>query len=295
MPFSQASNHVDTETFTTETAVPVREGVTDIELGMTNFRTVSRGRGSWDNRWRRHERDSFRMYEWTFDAAMGVLPDTEVRVSTGWVDISDREARYGVRTRGRGMDDLRVAVKRRLLDDRGISIAFNPELTIPIGRETDIDKNRLGPGQNYWSIEPKFILTQEYENYAYNLDIGYSLPFGNTRRDYVRDLGVHTQSIDPDAKEVGHFTYNFASIYTGDLLDFDVVAFRPVFETNYLHAWRSGGSGSDLLLATLGCIALIDENLTDGDLRAKFAYQQPVAGRNVTNAYRILLSAAYSF
>lgn len=293
---TDANDYLKRETLVTESAVPLEEGAVDVEFGMTYSKANDGKRGMWSNNWSRSRRESFRMYEWTLEATMGVAPDTDVSLSTGWVDMYDRRMPpeselFGydnISNHGRGMDDLKVSVKRRLLDDVGLSIAYIPGLTIPTGRHTNLGRGRFGPGQNYWSFDQRLAITQEIEDVTVNADIGYSLPFGRTRRTYKRDFGRYTgwnnyEGSEKSPREEGVLDFNVA-------LAVDAGPLRPLAELNYAHRFISRGNGSNQLHATVGGIYNLNDNS-----RLKAGYQHPVAGRNAARTRRFLLSMAYAF
>ncbi len=286
------------ETLETESAVPLEQGAMDVEFGMVYSRANSGKRGWWNNHWSRTRREggAFRMYEWILEVTRGIAPDTDLTLSTGWVDMKDRlmplvsaDFGYEVGNHGRGMDDLRVSLKRRILDDRGVSVAYVPGLTIPIGRHTILERGRFGPGQNYWSFDQRLVLTHEREKITFNTDFGYSLPFGRTRRTYKRDFGVYTgwnkhEDTEKSPGERGVLDFNTGAVYTNG-------PFRPLAELNYEHRFVcSEGNDSDQLHVTVGGIFDINKQA-----RLKTGYQHPVAGRNASRTRRLLLSVAYEF
>jgi len=298
MAFSEAaaSDHVRTETLVTESAVPVAMGEVDVEFGLVYSKANDGKRGRWSNNWSRSRRDSLRMYEWQLKATMGITPDTDISLSTGWVDMYDRRMGNWVWNKegdtssnhGRGMDDLTVAVRQRLLDEGGLSVAYIPGLTIPTGRHTNISRERFGPGQHYWSFDQRIAATQEIEDIVVNADVGYSLPFGRSRKGYERDWGMHTDwnardHRKSDPSERGVLDANAGVVYAEGPL-------RPLVELNYAHRWISRGHDSDQLHATVGSIITMDDQA-----RVKVGYQHPVAGRNAARTRRFLLSMAYAF
>ncbi len=290
-----ASDHLDSDMLVTESAVPVGEGVIDVEVGMRYSKANEGKRGAWSNNWSRSRRESFRMYEWTFAATMGVAPDTDVSIETGWVDLYDRGLGQtytgGSGHHGRGMDDLRVNVKQRLLEEAGVTVAYIPGLTIPTGRHSNLGRERFGPGQHYWSFDQRLAVTlDEMDPVIVNADVGYSLPFGRTRRSYEREWGESTQFSTADGRdknrsERGVLDANLGAVFTDGPV-------RPLVELNYAHRWISRGNDSDQLHATVGGIVPIP---AEENARVKVGYQHPVAGRNAARTRRFLLSMAYAF
>ncbi len=281
---SEALGYLGSETLATESAVPVIEGEIDVEFGSTFSRASSGRRGEWGDNWARTRRErSYRTYEWELRATMGVAPDTDVSLSTGWVDMKDNMEDHEPYGHGRGMDDLRVSVKRRIIWDEGLSVAYIPALTIPTGRHTNIGRDRFGPAQNYWSFDQRLAMTQEMEELVLNADVGYSLPFGRTRRSWKREFGKHTLEHGEKASERGILDANVGLVYVESPV-------RPVLELNYAHRWISRGNDSDLLHATAGAVVPLDDFT-----RLKVGYQHPVAGRNAVRARKYMASVAYAF
>ena len=332
MGFSEAaaSDYLDSEMLVTSSAIPLSEGETSVEFGLTYTNAKDGKRGYYRGDWGRTRRGqlagrpaydgSLFIYEWRLEAAMGVAPETEVGISTGYVDIYDRMHRgregalihvggddrefhkgfYGG-AHSRGMDDLTIYAKRRLLEDGGTSVALITGLTIPTGRESKVSagslesgRARLGAGQNFWSLEPKLALTQKMDEFVLNADIGYMVPFGRTRRAYMKDFGEHTslrRRGDKDEilvyqkrKEYGVMDINIGAVY-------DEGPVRPLVELNYAHRVVSGGSGSNIVHAMIGSVITIGEDLP----RIKVGYQHPVTGSNAARTRRFLLSTAYNF
>lgn len=288
-----APAHVESEMLATESAVPVEEGMVEVEVGMTYAKADSGKRGVWSNNWSRSRRKSFRMYEWTLRATKGVAPDTDISVETGWVDLYDRA--FGrIFTgdsghHGRGMDDLAVRVKQRIFEEGGLSVAYMPGLTIPTGRHSNEGRERFGPGQHYWSLDQRLAVTKDLDEVAVSADLGYSLPFGRTRRSYQRDWGESTRYStadrrDKSSSERGVLDANVGAVYA-------MGPVRPLAELNYAHRWISRGNDSDQIHATIGGIVEINDDLP----RVKIGYQHPLAGRNAARTRRFRLSVAYSF
>ncbi len=313
LPDVAASQHIGSDMLVTESAVPVEEGRMDVEFGLTYVNAPAGKRGYYRGDWGMSRRalpgmdgdGQLFIYEWRLDARMGVAPDIEVGLSTAWVDMYDRfiggtDGFYGG-NHGRGLDDLEVYVKYRFLEEHGLSVAYIPGITIPTGRASVVNgeklmdgRARFGPGQNYWSFDQRLAVTQDLEPVVVNADIGYSLPFGRTRRAYMRDFGEYTSLRTRDDND-DQLEYNKRLEY--GVIDANVGALyaegpvRPLMELNYAHRLVSKGSGSQIVHATIGGVVQLDENLP----RVKVGYQHPVAGSNAARTRRFLLSMAYSF
>ncbi len=288
-----ASEHVESEMLVTESAVPVEEGMVDVEVGMTYTKANAGRRGVWSNNWSRSRRESFRMYEWTLRATKGLAPDTDISVETGWVDLYDREFGRAFTDdsgyHGRGMDDLNVNVKHRIFEEEGMSVAYKPGLTIPTGRHSNLDRERFGPGQNYWSLDQTLAVTKDLDEVIVNADMGYSLPFGRTRQSYKRQWGDSTRystaDRGEDSGERGVMEANVGAVYTeGQII-------QPLTEINYAHRFISRGNDSDQIHLTTGAVFEIEEDWP----RLKAGYQHPLAGRNAARTRRFHLSLAHTF
>ena len=288
-----ASEYIDSQMLQTESAVPLEEGAVDVELGVTYTKANDGKRGSWSNNWSRSRRESFRMYEWTLAATMGIAPETDITLSTGWVDLYDRGLGQtytdGGGNHGRGMDDLTVALRHRLLEEGGTSVAYIPGMTIPTGRHSNEGRGRFGPGQKFWSLDQRIALTQDLNEVVLNADVGYSLPFGRTRRSYMRDWGESTEYSTADRRSKDSSERGVLDANAGVVFAEGPV--RPLVELNYAHRWISRGNDSDQIHATIGSIIAIEDDLP----RVKVGYQHPVAGRNAARTRRFLLSMAYAF
>ncbi len=301
MAFSEAaaSDYVKSETLNTESAVPMREGDIDFEMGLRYSKAEAGKRAYWDNGWNRDRAESFRMYEWEINATMGILPDIDLSMSTGFVDMHDRNFINEIHNshHARGMDDLDVSLKWRWKNDGNWDIAYIPGITIPIGRHST--PNRIGPGQHYWSFENRLAATREIEevtllkliyidDLVLNADIGYSFPFGWTRRSYEREWGEHTVHIFSDGRsrsssERGVLDANVALIRAKGSV-------RPLVELNYAHRCVSRGNDTAQIHATVGSVVTVDEQW-----RLKAGYQHPIIGRNAARTKRLMLSLAHTF
>ncbi len=302
VPEAAALEHVRSDGLVTRSAVPIPEGMDEVEISMAYYKAHSGQRGLYTGGWGRNDRGgSYRMYEWQVDYTMAIAPDMDFSLSTGWVDMRDRL----VGESGRGMDDLRIALRRRLTDNlsigdiENISLSVMPGLTIPIGRESSLDNGvfeRFGPGQNYWTADLRILASHEVEGMlTVNADIGYSLPFGETRQGWVREFGEHTRhplaSDNPAADDAERSERGIADGHLSVIATEG--AFRPMLELSYAHRFIRHGdfdSGSDMLHATLGSLITLDDQS-----RIKVGYQHPIGGRNATRTYRFLLSAAHIF
>ncbi len=278
----------DSELLVTESAVPVAEQAVDVEIGMTYTKAKEGKRGVWDNSWSRTRREKYRMYEWELAATIGVAPDVDLGISTGFVAMKDlafgNQYDWSRKGHGRGMDDLRVNARWRFYEEGGLSLAYIPGLTIPTGRHTNIDRERFGPGQHYWSIDQRLAATQEMDPVVLSADVGYSLPLGRTRRGWERDWGMHTdwnarRDSTRRPREQGVLDANVGMVYTE-------LPVRPVLEVNYAHRWINRGNDSTQIHATVGCIVAVDENAP----RVKVGYQHPIAGRNAARTRKFMLS-----
>ncbi len=289
-----ASEHIDSALLATESAVPLEKRMVEVEVGMIYTKANSGKRGAWSNNWSRSRRESFRMYEWTLRATKGIAPDIDLSIETAWVDMYDRQWGKAFTGdsghHGRGMGDLEINLRKRIFAEGGVSVAYIPGLTIPCGRHSNLGRERFGPGQHYWSLDQRLAITKDLEEAAVSADIGYSLPFGRTRRSYERDWGESTRlsTADRRSKDSGERGVLDANI---GAVAYNLGTVRPLAELNYAHRWVSRGNDSDQLHATIGAIVAIEDDLP----RVQIGYQHPVAGRNAARTRRFLLSVSHVF
>ncbi len=275
-------DYVRGDTLMTESAVPVGMANWDVEVGMTYTKAPDNQRGKYTDSWSREARGdgrSLRMYEWQLELTYGITPDTDLSVTSGYVEIKDELEAVGEEY-GRGPDSLNVSLKHRFMETGGVSVAYIPGLTFPTGRRSYTTEERFGPGQHYLSFDQRLAMTQDFDILAVNADLGYSLPFGRERESYEREWGEYTPD---DGTEVGAADANVGVIYNEGPI-------RPLLEVTYAHRFVSSESDRTLMHATFGSVVTLDERF-----RVKIGYQHPVAGRHAARMRRFLLSTAFAF
>lgn len=281
------------ETIFTESPILLPDYKGEVEFGMMYSQANEGKRGAWSNNWSNTRRELFRMQEYTieirwYQVDRGLLEVEDARgsesgISTSWIDLYDRQIRTDrdADASGKGWGDLTLYWKQDQFRYNSI-VASKIALTAPTGRHSNVSRGRLGAGQNYWSFEMNVAGRSALsDNSALTFDIGYELPFGRTRRGYVRDFGVHTRD---GAGERGVLSSNWAMARS------ITSTFNLIGEINYAHRFVSGGSGSDMFHFTCGAAKKIGDRL-----KVKAGYQHPLTGRNAARTRRYTLSTILSF
>lgn len=250
------------ESLVAESATPVEPGRLDLSLDLSYSRTLSSRRAAFDNSWRKERARTIRYWEWDVTAVYGIMRDLDAGVRAGYVDIKDRNRPFGDRT-ARNIDDLDLFLKTRFIEDRvsGVTVAFAPELTIPVAKGAET--GRLGPGQHFWSLTPRLAATQDLDAFIINADVGYMVPFGRTRKHYSRRFGRATR--------------NTRGVLDGNLGVSYIVNehVKPEIGLSGAHEFFSGESGSSLITATFGAIFAVSD-----DVRIRAGWEEPLTGRN---------------
>ena len=78
-----------------------------------------------------------------------------------------------------GLGDLFVGAKWRFLGegDDGLHLAYQPGLSIPVGKHDD-DKN-LSPGLGFWTFDQRLVATLIERRWVGGVSAGFFLPFGD--------------------------------------------------------------------------------------------------------------------
>lgn len=271
------TDHARQDMFLTESAVPLEQGKTDVELGL-RYRRAEGARGAYDNHFSRTRRPRFHLWDWTAEVTHGLSEDQDVFLSFGFAEIKDRAGgvwSYGP-SLGRGLKDVTVGTKYRFFDGDGFDAAYIPALSIPIGRESE--SGRLGPGKSFWGLSQKLALSGGQEDMFWNADVGYLFPFGEGRHHYSMLMGAEQRK-----------TRGVVEANAG--VGFEPVPdIQPIAELNYAREFISHGSDSHFLGATLGGKVFLNDNT-----RLKVAYQHPLTGRNSSRAHSVLASMGVEF
>lgn len=271
------SEHARHDRLAAESATPVPPGSLEAELGLDYSRTLERPRGFFNNSWRLRHAEKTRVWDWGLSLTYGVMADLDATVAAGYSDIKDRNRPFDDRF-ARGYDDLDIGAKWRFHQDpaAGLSIAYVPTLTIPVAEEAKT--GRLGPGQKFWGLTNRLALTQDMDALTANLDLGYMLPFGRTRKHYARE-------------------FNFESVNTRGILDANLgvgfVAhehFIPEAGLSVAHEFRSRGNDSTAFDAVIGAAIPLTEQV-----RAKVGLREPLLGRNALRTRSLMVGLAVQF
>jgi hypothetical protein len=220
-----------------------------------NFGTTGQSRGK------------MRYHQAMLAVTYGLMDTMDITARIGWADIKDRERPYGD-SHGNGITDLEIDVKNIFYqNDHGVSLAYVAGLGIPVGKSSR--RNHLRIGRKYWTFNQQLVLTRDIdERWTMNADVGYSLPFGNTRDAYSPGFGRRMDNTR------GTLTGNAALGFTG------INIMQPVVELNYAHEWLHSNADSDLLGFTIGAIIPLFDNH-----RMRIGVQRDFWGRNAVQSY----------
>lgn len=244
----------------TEDAITVPTGSFEVTGGAAY--TNATGRRVFNNDWGIKTADKIRVYDWSLTARYGVADDLDVFLSTGWVDIKDRNMQVGD-SYGRGIDDLTVGAKYVIWRDReDFSVAWQPSLMIPVYRQHRVKDGRLAAGRSFWSFDNTLAATRNWACFSGSMAVTQTIPFAEGRYHFSRPFMMARE------KTRGTTAVDMGMVYT----DFPV---QPLVELNYIHEWISSGPDSDLLSTTMGARVAVPGV---GQLMAGVQY--PLAGRN---------------
>ena len=229
----------------TDDATPVDPGHFELEFGYS----FTRAKRQWDDNWSDQGRGLTREHALELGLTCGLVENLDISLGMGYSDLYDRDSSP---SDGGGLTDLEFGAKWRFYhnDDLKLSLAYLPGLTIPIGRESNA--RHLGPSQEFWSFDQKLALSKDWGRWTADVDIGYSLPFGD-KRDDARG------TLESDIA-VGYQLYDWL---------------QPEVELNYAHDFVNKGDDSDLVAVTVGLVMPLSDYW-----RASMGVQQAVVGRN---------------
>lgn len=244
----------------TQDADPLGEGAWQLQF---NF-GYSRSARQWDPSWQEERRE--RSYEWSNQEVLtyGVSDELDLGIGLGYVWLGDDDT--GLKS-GHGLSDLALSGKWRFFEKEawGVAFAYLPTLTIPVGKDSTTD--RLGPSQEFWSLDTRFAVVKDWsERWSANFDIGYAAVFGN------------------DGDYRGSFSANGAVGY--HLLPW----LQPEVELNYSHDFVHDDRDADLVATTVGADMPISDRVC-----ARAGVQRGIAGRNADQTTAILLSVDMNF
>jgi len=248
----------------TEDATPVDPGHFELEFAYS----FTRATRQWDDHWSGENRGLMREHGFEVGLTYGVVENLDVGFGVGWADIYDRDydaddiagPHYG-----RGATDLAIGAKWRFYhnEERGLSFAYVPGLTVPTGRRSN--RNHIGPSQEFWSFDQRLAMSKDWGRWTMNADLGYSLPFGSRRDDARGTLDANLA--------VGHQLYEWL---------------QPELELNYAHDFVHRGGDADVVAVTGGVIMPLSESW-----RVETGVQHAIAGRNADQATAAMVSAIY--
>ena len=242
----------------TDDAIPVGPG--EFELGFVY--SFTRATRQWDNHWNGENRGLTQEHAFEVGLTHGLVENFDIGISWGYADIYDREDPAGY---GRGLMDLGVGAKWRFYhnEDLDLSLAYLPGITIPIGKRSN--SSRIGPSQEYWSLDQKLAMTKFWGRWTMNADLGYSLPLGE---DADGAQGTLDGNVAVGCQVCGWL--------------------QPEIELNYAHEFVSSGDDADALAVTAGLIMPLRDTW-----RVDLGIQQPIAGRNSDRATTGILALTH--
>ena len=269
------------DTFAAESATPVEYGKIEADLSLTYQSTVDSSWTVFDNSWDQRRGERARATTGRLALAYGYAEDLEFGLALDYVDVKDRHRPFG-ESSARGLGNLDLSLKWRFYrnEDVGFSLAYMPELAIPVGRATK--SGRLGTTTTFWAWTNRLAMTQDVEvmgtGFSLNADAAYLLPFGGTRRHYSQRFGrpvERTRGVfDTNASLAWHLHRHF----------------RPEAGVSYAHEFVRRDSGSDLLAASAGVMVPLTQ-----DWRVKAHYEQALIGRNAWRTRTIAVGLVVRF
>lgn len=194
----------------------------------------------------------------------GVRDDLDLGIGFGYAWLRDKDS--GLQ-RGQGLTDVAVSAKWCFYEDKdlGLAMAYLPTLTIPTGEQSSA--TRLGPGQEFWSLDTRFAVVKDWsERWSSNLDFGYESAFGD-REDFRGSLSANMA-----------LGYQF------------LPWLQPELELNYNHDLIANDRDADWVAVTAGVVLPVSELLC-----VRTGIQQAVAGRNTDQSTAFLLSVDMNF
>lgn len=257
---SRATVRCEHSKLNTQDADPLGEGAWQLQFNAGYSRSTPR----WDSSWQEERRD--RAYEWSNQEVLtyGASDTLDLGIGLGYAGLTDDGT--GLKS-GHGLSDLALSGKWRFLaeENSGFAFAYVPTLTIPVGKDSTTD--RLGPSQEFWSLDTRFALVKDWSNrWSANFDSGYVAVFG--------DRG--------DSR--GSFSANGA---VGYRLRPRV---QPELELNYNHDFIHNDRDADLIAITVGADMPVSDRVC-----SRAGVQRGIAGRNADQTTAMLLSVDVNF
>jgi len=242
-----------------EDAFPVEAGRTELELGYL-YSTAAR---AFDDGGDTFRRDDNATHVGGFTAKYGFTSFLDAGIGIfGAYSQDDDEPERSVT----GLGDLFVNAKWRFYGegDDGLHLAYQPDLSIPVGKHDD-DKN-LSPGLGFWTFDQRLVATLIERRWVGGVSASFFLPFGD--RNGAR---------------------GFASADLG--LGYQLMPWlKPELELNYVREFSTGQKDAETVAATVGAIV----NLSDA-LRADLGFRHDFYGRNADRRLSVTASFLWTF
>jgi hypothetical protein len=242
-----------------EDAFPVAVGQTELELGYL-YSTAAK---AFDDGGSTFSRGDNATHAGGFTAKHGFTSNLDAGVGIfGAYFQDDDEPERSVT----GIGDLFVNAKWRFFGegDDGLHLAYQPGLSIPVGKHDD-DKG-LSPGLGFWTFGQTLIATLIERRWVGGVSASFFLPFGDRN---------------------GARGYASANVGLGYQL---TPWLKPELELNYDREFATGRKDAEVVAATVGAIV----NLSDV-LRADLGFRHGFYGRNADRRLRVTASFHWTF
>ena len=242
-----------------EDAFPVAVGQTELELGYL-YSTAAK---AFDDSGNTLSRGDNATHAGVFTARHGFTRFLDAGVVIFGADSQDDDEPERSVT---GIGDLFVNAKWRFFGegDDGLHLAYQPGLSIPVGKHDD-DKS-LSPGLGLWTFDQRLIATLIEKRWVGGVSASFFLPFGD--RNGAR---------------------GFASANLG--LGYQLTAWlKPELELNYDREFATGRKDAEVVAATVGAIL----NLSDA-LRVDLGFHHDFYGRNADRRLRVTAAFLWTF
>jgi hypothetical protein len=107
----------------------------------------------------------------------GISKNLDLGISTGFDSGYDDASPSCTK----GLDDLAVASKWKFISKGAFGLAFLPSLVLPVGTQDNM--SHRGTTQKFYSAGFGVVAVQAYRRATFNLDAGFTVPFGGERGD----------------------------------------------------------------------------------------------------------------
>lgn len=248
----------ETAKLVTEDAPTVERGDTEFELSYS-YATAARAYRS-----NNHTTDRGANHTHTANAKVshGLTSTLDMSIAWEWVKISDHDESP---SSGTSLGDVTINTKYNFFANAVHYLSFVPAVLIPTGGVSN--ERELGPGQDYWSLDPMLAYTYVNDAFTGGSDIGYSIPLGHERED---QRGIF-------------FTDLAAGYQVSDL-------FQPIAELNFAQEYVVGQPNPYTFGITAGVILNVNESL-----RIDLGVSQTLFGRLSDNTTAFLLNLSWTY